>query len=279
MRDWRTSKEVVTINDLTVFENPAFGQVRTIEVNNEPWFVGKDVAEALGYSNHRDALSRHVDADDRRASGITTPSGTQEMTIINESGLYALILSSKLPSAKEFKHWVTSEVLPAIRKSGTYINPQAASSGLDKQKRADAMLLNAKSRVAKQMQSLWDRAGVEPQYQALALNDYYDGLQVPRIALQAEATALYDATTIAKRIGILSTSGKPHAQAVNAIIGKLDIKPEEHTETPYCKNGHDGISAQYTESVEQKVIAWLGLNSHPCTIHGAGKTYKVKYAS
>ena len=268
------------MNELKVFENPAFGQVRTLDIDNEPWFVGKDIAEALGYTKPRNAIADHVDGDDARKQGVTDSLGrTQEMTIINESGMYSLILSSKLPSAKEFKRWVTSEILPAIRKTGTYTNPQATKSDADKRKRADAMLLNAKSRVAKQMQSLWDRAGVEPQYQALALNDYYDGLQVPRIALQADATALYDATTIAKRVGILSTSGKPHAQAVNAIIGKLDIKPDEQTETPYCKNGHDGVSVQYTESVEQKVIAWLGLNSHPGTIYGAGKTYKVKYAS
>ena len=271
------------MNELRVFENPAFGQVRTIEINDESWFVGRDVAEALGYTDLTHSITDHVEEEDRvnsKTRGQFDPEFGQRGTwLINESGLYALILSSKLPTAKDFKRWVTSEVLPAIRKTGTYTNPQAAPADTNKQKRAEAMLLNAKSRVAKQMQSLWDRAGVEPQYQALALNDYYDGLQVPRIALQADATALYDATTIAKRVGILSTSGKPHAQAVNAIIGKLDIKPDEQTETPYCKNGHDGVSVQYTESVEQKVIAWLGLNSHPGTIYGAGKTYKVKYAS
>ena len=93
-------------------------------------FVGKDVAEVLGYNNTRDALSRHVDEDDKGVSGITTPSGEQVMTIINESGLYSLVLSSKLPSAKDFKRWVTREVLPSIRKHGAYMTPETIEKAL-----------------------------------------------------------------------------------------------------------------------------------------------------
>ena len=91
------------MSELQIFENPEFGSIRTVEVDGEPWLVGKDVAAALGYSNTKDALARHVDDEDKRGSRIPTPSGTQEMTIINESGLYSLILSSKLPGAKKFK--------------------------------------------------------------------------------------------------------------------------------------------------------------------------------
>ena len=101
-----------------IFNHPEFGNLRCIEKDGEPWFVGKDVATALGYSNTRDALSRHVDVEDKGVVNHDTPSGIQKMTIINESGLYSLILSSKLESAKRFKHWVTSEVLPCIRKTG-----------------------------------------------------------------------------------------------------------------------------------------------------------------
>ena len=108
------------MNELKAFENPAFGQVRTIEIDNEPWFVGKDVAEALGYSNPQEAIRTHVESEDKGVSEILTPGGKQEVTIINESGLYSLILSSKLPGAKEFKRWVTSEVIPSIRKTGGY---------------------------------------------------------------------------------------------------------------------------------------------------------------
>lgn len=101
-------------------------EVRTILVNDEPYFVGKDVASVLGYSNTKDALSRHVDLEDKMGSRITTSGQSREMTIINESGLYSLILKSKLPSARKFKRWVTSEVLPTIRKNGAYLTDQKA---------------------------------------------------------------------------------------------------------------------------------------------------------
>ena len=117
------------MNDLTTFSNPEFGQVRTVEIDGTPWLVGKDVAAALGYKNHKDALDRHVDAEDKRQSDevvIHDPMGReQHPTIINESGLYSLILSSKMPKAKAFKRWVTSEVLPAIHKTGAYESFQA----------------------------------------------------------------------------------------------------------------------------------------------------------
>lgn len=108
------------MNELQIFNNPEFGAIRTVEIDGEPWLVGKDVAAALGYSNTKDALSRHVDSEDKRGSRIPTTSGEQEMTVINESGLYLLVLSSKLPGAKKFRRWVTAEVLPSIRKTGTY---------------------------------------------------------------------------------------------------------------------------------------------------------------
>lgn len=107
---------------MQVFSNPAFGQIRTLTINDEPWFVGKDVATVLGYSNPRKAMIDHVDEEDK-TDGVTICDSIgreQNPICINESGLYSLILSSKLPNAKKFKRWVTSEVLPAIRKTGTY---------------------------------------------------------------------------------------------------------------------------------------------------------------
>lgn len=100
--------------------------VRTVSINDEPYFVGKDVAKILQYSNTQRSVNAHVDDEDKRGYQISTPYGTQEMTVINESGLYSLILSSKMPQAKEFKHWVTNEVLPAIRKNGAYMTDQKA---------------------------------------------------------------------------------------------------------------------------------------------------------
>ena len=108
------------MNELQIFNNEEFGKIRTVTINNEPWFVSKDVATALGYSNSRDAISKHVFDDDKGVAKCDTPSGRQEMSVINESGLYALIFGSKLDSAKRFKHWVTSEVLPSIRRTGSY---------------------------------------------------------------------------------------------------------------------------------------------------------------
>lgn len=107
-------------NQVKVFESAEFGSVRTVEVNGEPYFVGKDVAIILGYAKPQNAIATHVDEDDALKQGILTTQGIQEMVVINESGLYSLILGSKLPNAKKFKRWVTSEVLPSIRKHGMY---------------------------------------------------------------------------------------------------------------------------------------------------------------
>lgn len=112
------------MNELMIFSNPEFGNIRTMERDGAPWFVGKDVAAALGYKDATKAARERVDTEDRGVAKMDTPSGQQEMTIINESGLYALVLGSKLPTAKKFKRWVTSEVIPSIRKHGGYINGQ-----------------------------------------------------------------------------------------------------------------------------------------------------------
>ncbi len=111
------------MTEITIFQNKQFGKIRTMtDEHGEPWFVGKDVAEALGYSNTRDSLSKHVDEEDKTTVAIrdTGSNYKSNAVIINESGLYSLILSSKLPTAKQFKHWVTAEVLPQIRKTGSY---------------------------------------------------------------------------------------------------------------------------------------------------------------
>lgn len=120
--------------ELMIFNNPEFGEIRTVEVNGEPWLVGKDVAVALGYTNPRKALDDHVDSEDRlQGDGVTIRDSMgreQHPTLINESGLYSLVLSSKLPGAKKFRRWVTSEVLPSIRKTGGYSLPKDYPSAL-----------------------------------------------------------------------------------------------------------------------------------------------------
>lgn len=126
------------MNELQIFENAEFGKVRTVSINNEPWFVGRDVAEILGYKNPNEAIQDHVDAEDKflrsqhgsemlklfnSVKEIQEQLGRQDNWFINESGVYSLVFGSKLPSAKKFKHWVTSEVLPTLRKTGTYSTP------------------------------------------------------------------------------------------------------------------------------------------------------------
>lgn len=111
------------MKELQIFNSEEFGDIRTVQLNNETYFVGKDIARALGYGEGKslnNAIANHVDEEDKGVTELMTPGGKQSMTVINESGLYALIFGSKLESAKRFKHWVTSEVLPAIRKTGSY---------------------------------------------------------------------------------------------------------------------------------------------------------------
>ena len=133
------------MNNLQIFKNEEFGDIRTIEINGKPYFVGSDVATALGYSNTRDAIISHVDDEDKLTSQIATSGQNRNMTVINESGLYALILGSGLPNAKKFKRWVTSEVLPSIRETGGYNLPQTYSEALralaDKAEEAERLAL------------------------------------------------------------------------------------------------------------------------------------------
>lgn len=141
------------MNELQIFQNPDFGEVRTTVIDGEPWFVGKDVADILGYRNGSRDINRHVDEEDRQNYQNGTFESPRGMTIINESGLYSLVLSSKLPTAKKFKRWVTSEVLPAIRKTGSYSVKQAEQDKT-REMRAEAMLRNSISKQAKMMMEI-----------------------------------------------------------------------------------------------------------------------------
>lgn len=149
------------MNNISTFKNPAFGSIRTISINEEPWFVGKDITEILGYANTKDAIISHVDEEDKRiiqrSENATFEIPNRGLTVINESGLYSLILSSKLPKAKEFKRWVTSEVLPTIRKTGGYVNNTAqfvdsyfGQLNLE-QKRALTLMFDESKRMSEQL--------------------------------------------------------------------------------------------------------------------------------
>lgn len=151
------------MKDLQLF-NFEGQQVRTLSTNYETWFVGKDVAEILGYKKARNAIAQHVDDEDKKEAPIQgTPGGTQSMTIINESGLYSLILSSKMPNAKRFKHWVTSEVLPSIRKTGSYQVPQTPEEQLKLTMQVTNRLVGRVDKVEKDIKHIKDTAEVDEQ--------------------------------------------------------------------------------------------------------------------
>lgn len=256
--------------EIQIFNNEQFGQIRTLVKDGEPWFVGKDVAEALGYSNTRDALDRHVDDSDKNT--VANPDGKRgnpNMTIINESGLYSLILSSKLETAKAFKRWVTSEVLPSIRKTGEYVSSRKAQQRLGE--------VNSAARIIRQTLK---EAGMAPQFVAVAMKSLYApvGVEIPLEGITVNKRLL-DATAIAKRLGVLSRTGNPHAQAVSAIIAQVDVLPDEKEIVPFqnATSGHAGTNVQYTESVAAKVNLWLERHGYPEEINYKGKQYVVRY--
>lgn len=251
-------QRVVTFKDIDLVHNRPEGTARKRFNDNK-----KHLIEGTDY------FVRKTD-EAKEEFGIVAPNG---LVLITESGYLMLV--------KSFTDDLAWEVQRALVSNYFRVNTNSAVKTDDPTKlmRANAMLLNAKSRVAKQMTDLWNRAKVEPQYQALALNSFYEGLEVPRIAFKSTTTAMYDLTTIAKHLGVFSESGNPHKMAIGAIISKLTLEDGEYAETPYHNGKHDGVSMQYTESVEHKVRDWLVENNHPAAIHANGKKYSVLYRS
>lgn len=168
------------MNDLQVFTNERLGKIRAVKIKGEPYFVGKDVADALGYTNSRKALADHVDDEDKGVTKCDTLGGKQTFTVINESGVYSLIFGSKLEQAKEFKHWVTSEVLPSIRATGGY---NAKQSDEYKAKRLEVMMMNAKARLMKEQNRRIELMIKNPDFDA---SEY--GVDVPVISKVYTAT-------------------------------------------------------------------------------------------
>lgn len=150
------------MNNLKIFENAEFGKIRTMEQNGEPWFVGKDVADILGYKNGSRDINSHVDEEDRLKYQISTAGQMREQTFINESGLYSLVLSSKLPTAKVFKRWITKEVIPAIRKHGGYLTPEKTEELLRNPDLLIQMLTDLKIERAKRAEAEQQLKAAEP---------------------------------------------------------------------------------------------------------------------
>lgn len=206
-------------NEIEIFKNEEFGQVRTMLINNEPYFVGKDVASILGYKEPRSAVSKKVDEEDRGVSKIATPSGTQEMTVINESGLYSLILSSKLPSAKKFKRWVTSEVLPTIRKSGTYAITNTKVDKLTDME-VETKLNNSQTRKANSLMRMHKQCN-DPIVKELLFKKAIETLTGKKLIDNTRKT--YSAEEIGKKFGI-------SANRVGRIANANNLKTEQYGE-------------------------------------------------
>lgn len=267
------------MNELKIFSNKEFGKIRTVTIDNEPWFVGKDVATALGYKNTKDALATHIEDCDRiMGSQNATPSIKDSMgrsqypTWINESGLYALIFGSKLESAKRFKHWVTSEVLPTLRKTGSYEMP--------KKKQSSERLASVNNAV-KILTPMLQAAGCNSKIQLLTAKSLYEkaGVNLP-IMIEADQQ-YYDTVHIARQARLYyQSSGKPADKAVNEIIRRLDLSEDLYTETWESKGNWQGAVRKYAPQVIDMVKQWYSDHGYPREIEytqcdGQKKRYHV----
>lgn len=210
-------------NKIKVFENPEFGSVRTVTINGEPWFVGKDVAMILGYTNPAKAIRVHVDEEDKGVNEMDTPGGKQNITIVNESGLYSLVLSSKLPAAKKFKRWVTSEVLPSIRKNEVYGTPEFLQKTISDPQWAMGVLqalADAQDKIAVQQKQISE---MKPKA------SYYD------LVLQTKNAV--NITTIAKAYGLsaVTLNKKLHDYGVQYKQGGTWLLYQQYADMGYTK--------------------------------------------
>ena len=244
-------------NKMQIFQNEEFGQVRAVRINGEPWFVGKDVAAALGYGKGKslnNAVSKHVDDEDKGVTEMMPPGGEQKTVIINESGLYSLILSNKLEGAKRFKHWVTAEVLPSIRKYGAHMTDslleQAANNADVAAQVAKALYeeRNLNKKLAGQL------ALTEAQLtEALPKAAYFDALVACPDCTGVRLTAkelgvpqsMFTAYLVRKKYAYYDESGKMHPYALPYRNGLFVVREF------VAKNGHNGTQMLVTPKGRQ----------------------------
>lgn len=238
------------MNEITMFRNPEFGEIRTVDMNGETWFVAKDIAKILGYSNPRKAVADHVDDDDKGVTKWNTPGGLQDIVTVNESGVYALIFGSKLPDAKKFKHWVTSEVLPAIHKHGAYIPTQSDQTALDIQ------LLNARTMNANVYVNLLQHVDTKSEsYKAIlmacAANTAAGQLVLP--LPKADFGKTYSATDIGRILGISRNK-------VGRIANEHGLKSDGFGEWYHdvAANGKECDNFRYNDAAIEKFKEILG---------------------
>lgn len=257
-------KGVFIMNDLMIFEEH---EVEVFELNGEVLFNPYHVGECLELSGEavRKAVSRmnekqviKVRNSDVTNSNIRKLNNAGE-NFLTESGVYKLVFKSRKPNAEKFTDWVTDEVLPTLRKTGYYEVPKKKEYKKEKLPSVNQMVKNIKG-------ALHD-AGVDSKYIAAEIVRIYSDNGYPvKVPLISDVPALWDCTTMAKELGIFSESGRPHDKAISAIIQKLDIFTEEIVKTAYSRNGHDGVTVQYKDSVLQKAKEWLEENGYPTMI-------------
>ena len=220
------------MSDLQIFENKEFGKIRTLEVKGEPYFVGKDVADILGYQNARKAIRDHIDDEDKLTERIVTAGQNRNVIVINESGLYSLIISSKLPSAKKFKRWVTSEVLPSIRKHGMYATDELI---------ANPDIAIAAFQALKEEREYRKRLEFENSRQKQIIGELKPKADYTDIILQSKS--LVTITQIAKDYGM---SGS----AMNALLHKYGIQFKQSGQwLLYSKYHNNGFTHSETVSI------------------------------
>lgn len=239
-------------NEMMIFNNDKFGEIRTTMKNGEPWFVGKDVAEALGYKDTVNALKQHIDADDKGTWCFTTSGQRRNMTTISESGVYALIFGSQLESAKEFKHWVTAEVLPSIRKTGSYTAPKSMTEYQSAM--AQTRIENAKIRKARELLKL------SRKYQGTTYAQVLDSYATKELTgelllpLPETERKTYSATEIGEILGIT-------ANKVGQIANKNNLKIPEYGKWFHDKSRYSGKEVEtfrYYDSVIPVIRESLG---------------------
>lgn len=251
--------------DIQIFNNDQFGQLRTVIIDNEPWFVGKDVADTLGYSDTNKAVAMHVDDEDKKLNDKTSPSfGQRGATLINESGVYSLVFGSKLESAKEFKHWVTHDVLPSIRKTGAYQIPKIAPNPHYRTR----MIGTGVQDMAKTRDALIKSFDVKPgMATAIAITSVCESYGIDpkpyRALIPAEATPSFlNATMIAEHMGLKCKTGKPNAAEANRRLeaaGLMERRGKRWKlteagkaygeEKPYVNHGHSDYQIVWNDGV------------------------------
>jgi len=237
---------------IQVFNNTEFGEIRTMEINGEPWFVGKDIAAALGYKESAKAIREHIDDEDKGVSVLDTPGGKQKTVIINESGLYTLILGSKLEGAKRFKRWVTSEILPSIRKTGAYATDSAAAEYKARELRikemnAQARLINAETRRLTVLQKGKGLSQVAVDTLAVKAVERVTGKDLGDYLPQVEKT--YSASEVGNALGIT-------AAKVGRLANAYGLKTDEYGITVMDKSRYSSkevASFRYNEKGKAKL--------------------------